>query len=94
MTVLHKVVLRESDGVVDLFDPTTATPPVPLASSGYIQNISNTEVQLSDTQSFNAYLIIGDKDDQPQTSTLSFESGDSVYLKAGGRKSVLTVATP
>lgn len=91
MTTLHTVNLTR-DTPVDLFDANTAVPPIPAGSGGYIQNISNREVELSDTDTFDSVLIIGGKTDYTPISTLSFDAGDTVFLKTSTRSATLTVA--
>lgn len=93
-TTLHRVDISVTDGVVDLFDVATAVPPIPAGVAGYIQNISNREVLLSNALAFETYLIIGSKTDQPAISTLTFEAGDAVFLKVEHREAILTVAIP
>lgn len=90
-TALHKVVL-EKDTVVDLFGATSAVPPIASGVAGYIQNISNREVELSNSASFESKLIIGGKTSQPAISTLTFEAGDTIFLRTKNRRAVLTVA--
>ena len=92
MTTLHKVVLRKDDGIVDLFNAATAVPPIAAGVAGYIQNISNFEVRMSDTVGFGAELIIGSKLEQSAISTLTFGAGDSVFLQTNDYLAVVTVA--
>lgn len=93
MSTLHKVELTNTGGIVDLFDVNTATPPIAAGTGGYIQNISNKEVLLSDTLGFDNNLVITPKNIGGQTNTLTFSAGDSVFLKTLARRAVVTIVT-
>ena len=90
-TTLHTVEL-DRGVVVDLFNAATAVPPIAAGSAGYIQNVSNVEVDMCNDAAFTSALLIGGKLEQAATSTLTFEAGDTVFLKTESRRAVLTVA--
>lgn len=90
-TSLHTVKLVKGVGV-DLFAPTSATPPISAGAAGYIQNIGNTDVALSDTMAFESNLLLTGKYHGGIISTLSFSAGDTVFLKTDDTTALLTIA--
>ena len=90
---MHKIELRREDGVLDLFDGATATPPIPAGSEVYLQNISNSEVKVGDLLAMDAFLILGGKDSPDATTTLTVEAGDTAFILTDHRLCVITAVT-
>jgi hypothetical protein len=82
----------EKDQVVEIHNNAQVVPILTSFRKGYIQNLSNREVLISDTVNFDAYLIIGSKTEQSAISTINFDKNINIYLKTLSRKAKVSIS--
>lgn len=86
---MHKIELEGDGASVNVF--TGAVPVITAGSKVYIQNVSNNDVNFSETNDMSTSLVITERGSA--TSVLALEAGDVGYVQSNDGRAILTLVS-